>query len=101
MMKKGSLLPIDGYKVKLPYNLTIDYTNSLIHLYQPLIGIDSISLYLTLLHDINLQPEVQLQTHHTLMNQLNMSLDKIYEARLKLEGIGLIKTYQKDRKSVV
>jgi len=92
----GKILPIDGYEVQLQQSLSTDYTHSLIHLYQPLIGIDSISLYLTLLHDINLQPEVQLQTHHTLMNQLNMSLDKIYEARLKLEGIGLIKTYQNE-----
>src|SRR5690625_7450117 len=28
------------------------------------------------------------------MNYLNITLDKIYEARLKLEGIGLLKTYR-------
>src|SRR5690625_887884 len=94
MMKKGSLLPIDGYKVKLPYNLTIDYTNSLIHLYQPLVGIDAISLYLTLLHDKELQEVVIMQTHHSLMNQLNMTLDDIFEARRKLEAIGLMKSSQ-------
>jgi len=94
MMKKGSLLPIDGYKVKLPYNLTIDYTNSLIHLYQPLVGIDAISLYLTLLHDKELQEVIIMQTHHSLMNQLNMSLDDIFDARTKLEAIGLMKSSQ-------
>src|SRR5690625_4067102 len=90
----GKILPIDGYEVQLQRSLSTDYTHSLVHLYQPLIGIDAISLYFTLLHDIHLQPEGQLQTHHTLMNQLNMSLDKIYEARLTLEGIGLMKTFQ-------
>src|SRR5699024_9534262 len=34
------------------------------------------------------------QTHHTLMNYLNIALDEIYEARLKLEGIGLLRTYE-------
>src|SRR5690625_2694302 len=97
----GKIMPIDGYKVQLQQSLSIDYTHSLIHLYQPLIGIDSISLYFTLLHDTNLQSNEQLQTHHTLMNQLNMSLDKIYEARLKLEGIGLIKTYQNKTDDIV
>ena len=30
------------------------------------------------------------------MTYLNLPLDQIYEARLKLEGIGLLKTYQFD-----
>src|SRR5699024_63375 len=34
------------------------------------------------------------QTHHTLMNYLNLPLNVIFRARLKLEGIGLLKTYQ-------
>ncbi len=94
MLDKGTLLPIDGYEVKLPQGLSIYYTNSLVHLYQPLVGIDAISLYFTLTHDIQLQKMIQLQTHHSLMNQLNMSLDDIYEARRKLEAIGLMKTFQ-------
>lgn len=92
----GNILPIDGYEVVLQQSLSTDYTSTLIHLYQPLIGLESVSLYFTLLHDIDLQPTVRLQTHHTLMNQLNMALDKIYEARLKLEGIGLLKTYKNE-----
>lgn len=31
-------------------------------------------------------------THHLLMNLLEMNLKDIFEARLKLEGIGLLKT---------
>jgi len=90
----GEIMPVDGYEVQLESSLTTDYVQSLIHLYQPLLGVEAISLFQLLLHEINIQPEVQLQTHHTLMNYLNMSLDRIYKARLKLEGIGLIKTYK-------
>lgn len=90
----GKILPVEGYYVLLDNELTIDYAQSLTHLYQPLIGIKAVSLYQTLLHDIELQSNSSLQTHHTLMIYLNLSLDEIYKARLKLEGIGLLKTYE-------
>lgn len=91
----GKILPVEGYYVLLDNELTIDYAQSLTHLYQPLIGIKAVSLYQTLLHDIELQTNSSLQTHHTLMIYLNLSLDEIYKARLKLEGIGLLKTYER------
>ncbi|WP_096269651.1 replication initiation and membrane attachment family protein [Paucisalibacillus globulus] len=90
----GKILPVDGYTVVLHGNLPVDYSKSLTHLYQPLLGIRAVMLYQTLLHEIDLQKEVPIQTHHTLMNYLNISLVEIYEARLKLEGIGLLKTYE-------
>src|SRR5690625_29812 len=90
----GKILPIDGYQVLSQGSLPTDYVQSLTHLYQPLLGIEAISLFQVLLHEINVQPEVHLQTHHTLMNYLSMPLDQIYKARLKLEGIGLLKTYK-------
>lgn len=97
----GKILPVDGYVVQLESSLPNDYIQSLTHLYQPLLGIEAISLYQLLLHEIDIQPEIQLQTHHTLMNYLNMPLDRIYEARLKLEGIGLLKTYKKETEEKV
>lgn len=90
----GKILPVDGYFVILRDNLPVDYAISLTHLYQPLIGIEAITLYQTLLHEIDIQ-ESSVQTHHTLMNYLNIPLNDLYEARLKLEGIGLLKTYEK------
>ena len=96
MQHLGKILPVDGYEVRLTTSLPTDYIHSLYHLYQPLIGIEAISLYQTLLLQIEIQSEVSIQTHHTLMTYLNLPLDQIYEARLKLEGIGLLKTYQFD-----
>lgn len=91
----GKILPIEGYYVLLKESLPIDYAKSLTHLYQPLIGIKAVTLYQTLLHELELQHDKTPQTHHTLMNYLNLPLDEIYQARLKLEGIGLLKTYEK------
>ncbi|KKE79032.1 chromosome replication initiation protein [Bacilli bacterium] len=90
----GQILPVDGYYVLLKDQLTADYTTSLTHLYQPLIGMQAVMLYQTLLHELEFQKDSP-QTHHTLMNYLNIPLDELYKARLNLEGIGLLKTYKK------
>ncbi|MFD2627928.1 replication initiation and membrane attachment family protein [Oceanobacillus kapialis] len=90
----GKILPIEGYYVVVKSPLPVDYAKSLTHLYQPLIGIQAVTLYLTLLHEVELQQKDIPQTHHTLMNYLNLPLDEIYQARLKLEGIGLLKTFE-------
>lgn len=90
----GKILPIDGYKVRLRGQLPIDYAVSLTHLYQPLIGMDGVMFYQTLLNEVYVQIDGDMQTHHTLMNYVQQPLDVIYEARLKLEGIGLVRTYK-------
>lgn len=93
----GRLLPVDGYYVSIKDNLPFDYSKSLTHLYQPLIGNHAVMLYLTLCHEMDLQVKTGIQTHHTLMNYLNLPLDDIYKARLKLEGIGLLNTYESEK----
>lgn len=92
----GELLPIDGFRVSLNVSLPQHYRKSLHHLYQPLLGIEAINLYELLLNEAKLMATLSLekQTHHTLMNQLNVSLDVIYKARLKLEAIGLLQTFK-------
>lgn len=96
MQHFGKILPVDGYEVRLEESLPSDYLQSLMHLYQPLLGIEAVSLYQLLIHEIDFYSEVQIQTHHTLMNYLNLPLDRIYGARCKLEGIGLLKTFQEE-----
>lgn len=96
MQHIGKILPVDGYYVELKESLPTNYLASLVHLYQPLIGLDAIGLYQTLLLERDLQVHGDLQTHHTLMSQLNMPLDKIYQTRTRLEGIGLLKTFKNE-----
>src|SRR5690625_200337 len=90
----GKLLPIHGYRVSFAKDLPQNYDISLSHLYQPLVGMRAIMLYQTLLNESRLSKDQVIRTHHSLMNYLNSSLDIIYEERLKLEAIGLLKTYK-------
>ncbi len=90
------ILPIDRYLVAAN-GLLHEYDRKVLtFLYQPLIGSTCFSLYMTLwaeLEENRLWSESS--THHLLMNLLGMNLKDIYEARLKLEGIGLLKTFVK------
>ncbi|MFZ7945636.1 replication initiation and membrane attachment family protein [Neobacillus sp. 19] len=90
------ILPIDRYIVAAN-GLLHEYDRKVLtFLYQPLIGSTCFSLYMTLwteLEENRLWSESS--THHFLMNLMGMNLKDIYEARLKLEGIGLLKTFVK------
>ncbi|MFC4388253.1 replication initiation and membrane attachment family protein [Gracilibacillus marinus] len=91
----GKILPAERYIVELSSDVQQSYNHVLTHLYQPLIGIDAISLYQTLLSESTLLFENKnYQTHHMLMNYIGLPLDRIYRARRKLEGIGLLKTFE-------
>ncbi len=99
------LLPIDRYSVTAN-GLLHDYDRKVLtFLYQPLIGASCVSLYMTLwaeLEENRLWSESH--SHHSLMNFMEMNLKAIYENRLKLEGIGLLKTFVKkdeDRRSFI
>ncbi len=88
------LNPTDSYKIRLPYSFS-DYDRQLLTLfYQPLVGAEGISLYLTLWADGELK-EDNGWAHYHLMNVLGVSLGKIFQARISLEAIGLLKTWQK------
>jgi replication initiation and membrane attachment protein len=94
------LIPIDRYLVT-SNGLLHEYDRKVLtFLYQPLIGSACLSLYMTLwaeLEENRLWSESS--THHLLMNLLSVNLKDIYDARLKLEGIGLLKTYVKSDES--
>src|SRR5699024_8575751 len=90
----GKILPVEVCFVRVKEKPAFNYLLSLTHLYQPLLGMEAIMLYQTLLNEVDLHDETTSQTHHTLMNYLNIPLDDIYEARLKLEGIGLLRTFK-------
>ncbi|HAQ08040.1 MAG TPA: Replication initiation and membrane attachment protein [Bacillus bacterium] len=89
-------LPIDQYVVTTG-GLLHEYDRKVLtFLYQPLIGPACLSLYMTLWAETE---ENRLWsdpvTHHSLMSIMDMNLKDIYHARLKLEGMGLLKTFVK------
>jgi len=99
------LLPIDHYVVAANGILHEYDRKILTFLYQPLIGAHCLSLYMTLwaeMEENRLWSESH--SHHSLMNFMDSNLKEIYENRLKLEGIGLLKTFVKkseERRSFV
>lgn len=88
----GKILPSELYIVELSNDLPLSYSHSLTHLYQPLIGMEALSLYQTLYTESSLAENYQ--THHLLMTYLALPLDRIYRARRKLEAIGLLQTFE-------
>lgn len=89
------LLATDHFEITLPHALSSNERQLLTLFYQPLTGAEPISLYLTLWAEgeDHLSGEM---THYYLMNVLGTSVRKIFEARIALEAIGLLRTWRKD-----
>ncbi|MBA4601638.1 DnaD domain protein [Thermoactinomyces mirandus] len=68
----------------------------LIHLYQPIVGSQAISLYLTLVYQVPLHRAgiSEMHTHSYLLQLCSFTYDELLEARYLLEGIGLVNTYE-------
>ncbi|WP_026693694.1 replication initiation and membrane attachment family protein [Peribacillus kribbensis] len=90
------ILPVDRYQVSANGLLHSYDKRVLALLYQPLIGPVCLSLYLTLWSEIeDKRLWSQSSSHHALMSAMAVNLKEIYEARIKLEGIGLMKVWRK------
>jgi replication initiation and membrane attachment protein len=93
-MKKSSLFPADIYQVVNKCLLSEEDKLILSMLYMPIIGNTAVSLYLTLFSELKASNYMSNElNHHHLMTVMNLSLEEIKNSRIKLEGIGLLKTY--------
>lgn len=92
-MKRISLFPADIYQV-IDKSLLSEHDKLVLNmLYMPIIGSIAVTLYIKLQTEVNSGYVSSELTHHHLMTSLGTTLDNIKEARLRLEGIGLLKTY--------
>ncbi len=92
-MKKISIYPADIYQV-IDKSLLNEQDRQILNLlYMPIIGYTAVVLYLKLQSEANGTYISSELTHHHLMTSMSLTLDNIKEARLRLEGIGLLKTY--------
>ena len=90
------VLPADSYIVVNKSIITEQDKKILVDLYQPIIGNKAISLYFTLLNDLEKNSTITEElSHHHLLSVMQTSLDEIVKMRERLEGIGLLKTYMK------
>lgn len=91
----NNILPADTFVI---INKTVisDDRRILISLYEPLIGAVAINLYNTFCTYLDHLEIMSLEyTHNTLLNSMMISINEMIDARFKLEGIGLLKTYIK------
>lgn len=96
-MENVTLLPADIYQVV--NKSLLNETDKLVlnMLYMPLIGSKAVTLYNTLYNELSLNSYISRETnHHHLIVALGESIKSIKEARMSLEGIGLLKTYVKE-----
>lgn len=95
-MERVTVLPADTYVVINKAIITNEVRKLITMLYQPIIGYSAVSLYFTLLDDLDKRELMSEDfTHYHLMANMQLKLDDIIKAREKLEGIGLLKTYYK------
>ncbi|MEJ6348638.1 DnaD domain protein [Holzapfeliella sp. He02] len=87
--------PKQRFYTLYPQQLTAHEIEVLTLLYQPLIGAKAVSLFLTLNQLADKMPvRSQYKTLIQVQEQTDLSLSEIDQARQKLEGVSLLKTYQ-------
>lgn len=93
----GKLLPADTYIVINKTVLSLEDRKKITMLYQPIIGHTAVSLYFSLIDDLEkiefMSGEL---THHHLEVNMQLKLTDIIIAREKLEAVGLLKSYVKE-----
>ena len=95
-MKNINVLPADSYTVINKTIITEKDKKIISMLYQPIIGFTAVSLYNTLLDDLDKEEFISGDlSHHHLMATMQLKLEDISIAREKLEAVGLLKTYVK------
>lgn len=95
-MRNITILPADTYTVVNKTVLNESDRKLISMLYQPIIGHTAVSLYLTLIDDLDkLEVMSDDLTHHHLMSTMQLKLEDIVIAREKLEATGLLKSYFK------
>lgn len=90
-----TILPADTYNVFSKTNVDFIDKKIVTMLYQPIIGYTAVSLYFTLLDDLEKKDINEELQHYHLMMIMQLKLDEIVSARNKLEAVGLLKTFFK------
>ena len=84
---------IDLFTVRL-VTLIAEYDrDTMVNLYQPLIGHEAVSLYFTLWSESNNQKIIPSSTHESLFVKTQFTVGEFIKARKALEAVGLLKTY--------
>lgn len=89
------LNPKDQVALRLECSISDQDVHVLTNLYQPLIGTVAFALYMLLKESVQVVTEWKTdQSLSTLLSRLDIGIPEFYQARLRLEAIGLLKVYR-------
>lgn len=88
-----SIDPKDFIRIEASDSITLKDVHALTKLYQPLIGAQAYALYMALFSDLDFQFGVKNTTISQLLTKIEIGIPDFFKARLKLEGIGLMRIY--------
>lgn len=90
------LSPKDGFIVVSNERIFDSDLDVVLRLYQPLIGVTAFGLYSLLRTQIEMRPQLSArQMHVKLLDLLGVGLRPLFEARNKLEAVGLLRTFER------
>ncbi|MFD1484154.1 replication initiation and membrane attachment family protein [Lacticaseibacillus baoqingensis] len=94
MERPQSFMAQDDYIVTQATYFTDHDQQVAVALYQPLVGPVALALYLSLWQEAAPRPVLTDRRSQTrLLDLLNINVETLYQARIKLEAVGLLKTY--------
>ncbi len=86
--------PKDEIQVESLDALTLKDVHVLTKLYQPLIGAQAYNFYMSLFASLDFQNKQKHTTVSELLRKLDIGIPDFFQARIKLEGIGLLGIYR-------
>ncbi|WNC17664.1 DnaD domain protein [Brevibacillus brevis] len=93
----NELLPKDRYLVRVARPLSFAEMGYVTQLYLPIIGVESYTLYQLLVHGVQEVSGASTEgTHRSLMLSTSLSLDRLLDARERLEAIGLVEVRRRE-----
>lgn len=95
----NELTPNDRYLVRTVRPISFAEMGFATHLYLPLIGIDSYSLYQLLIHEVQENSGASGEsTHRGLLLMTSLTLDRLLSARERLEAMGLLEVRRRENR---
>lgn len=91
----SELTPQTGFLVSLSNRFSIFSDKVLIDFYQPILGSQALGLFYALRANVTKHPVISNRIAHThLLTRLNIDVKQLYQARIRLESLGLIRSFE-------
>ncbi|WP_137597366.1 DnaD domain protein [Paucilactobacillus kaifaensis] len=91
----NALTPQTGFLVSLSSRFSNFSDEVLIDFYQPILGPQALGLFYALKANVTKNPVISNRIAHThLLTRLNIDIKQLYQARVRLEALGLVRSFE-------